>query len=265
MLRWYFVAAMCALSVICCRGESKSKSSSAPRSEASAHDALASDPIAAAVDHADRPAKDRARDATRKPAEVLRYFGVAPGMRVAELQTGRGYYAEILARVVGARGRVWAHNSPFVLRRYAEEPITERLARLGLSYVVRLDSELESLALPPGGVDMVLIVLFYHDTYWQKVDRAAMNKSVLAALRPGGIYGVIDHHAEAGSRDRDVRRLHRVDAELVKSEILAAGFELVGDSQLLRNTADDRTVNVFDASMRGRTDRFIFKFRKRAR
>ncbi len=87
---------------------------------------------------------------------------------------------------------------------------------------------------------------------------------ILRALKPGGVFGVVDHHAEAGSRDRDVKTIHRVDAELVKEEILAAGFELEAESDLLRHSEDDRTKNVIDAAIRGKTDRFVYRFRKRA-
>jgi predicted methyltransferase len=181
---------------------------------------------------------------------------------VAELMTGRGYYAEILGRAVGPAGKVYAHNTPFVLDRFAEAPLSERLEAEDLANVVKHDAELEDLTLPEGQLDAVLIILFYHDTYWQEVDRAAMLRGVLAALRPGGVFGVIDHHAEVGSGDRDVKTLHRGDAEMIKAEILAAGFELEAESDLLRRPDDDRTVNVFDDAIRGKTDRFVFKFRK---
>jgi predicted methyltransferase len=206
-----------------------------------------------------RPPEDAARDADRKPQEVMDFFGITPGQTVVELMAGRGYYAELLSQRVGPNGKVYAHNSPFVLKRFAEEPLTARLARPSLANVERLDTELDAPGLPDG-VDAVVIVLFYHDTYWQEVDRKAMNDAVFRALKPGGIYGVVDHHAEAGSGDRDVQSLHRVDAELVKEEILEAGFELDGESDLLRHPEDDRKTNVF--KMRGKTDRFTLRFRK---
>ena len=222
----------------------------------------ARDPLQRAVEHADRPEEDRARDADRRPREVLAFFGIGPGMRVADLMTGRGYYAEILARAVGIEGRVYAQNNPFVVERFADEPLRERLARPGLESVVRLDEELESPGLPRGELDAALLVLFYHDTVWQEVDRAAMNRAIFESLRPGGVFGVIDHHAEKGSGVRDVQTLHRIDAEVVKEEILAAGFVFDGESDLLRHPEDDRTQNVFDDAIRGKTDRFIYRFRK---
>jgi predicted methyltransferase len=222
----------------------------------------APDPVLVAVAAPERPAEDRARDADRKPTEVLHFFAIEPGMQVAELMTGRGYYAEILARAVGPTGRVYAHNSPFVLKRFAEAPLAERLARPGLENVSRLDREVDDPGLPAGELDAVLLILFYHDTYWMEADRARMNRAVFESLVPGGVYGVIDHFAEDGSGARDVKTLHRVDAQLVKKEILAAGFELEAESELLRHPEDDRTKNVFDEDIRGKTDRFIYRFRK---
>jgi predicted methyltransferase len=219
--------------------------------------------LQAAVDAADRPAEDRKRDVDRKPAEVLQFCGIQPGMNVAEMMAGSGYYTEILSAALGEEGRLYVHNSPFVLQRFAEGPISERLARLDAANITRIDSEPERPGLP-GGLDAVLLIRFYHDFYWQEVDRAAFNQAVYEALAPGGIYCVLDHHAEAGSGDRDVQRLHRVDAEMVKSEILSAGFEWDAQSDLLRNPEDDRTWNIFDddAARRDRTDRFLFRFRK---
>jgi predicted methyltransferase len=218
--------------------------------------------LAAAVANPDRPAADRDRDRDRRPAEVLQFFGIEPGMAVADLMAGSGYYTEILAHAVGADGRVICHNSPFVVKRFAEGPISERLDRMAADNVTRHDAPLDDLGLDDASLDAALMVLFYHDTYWQEVDRAAMNRQIYAALKPGGMFGVVDHFAEAGSGSRDNQVLHRIDAELVKAEILAAGFELADSSDLLRHPEDDRMRNVFDPDIRGETDRFIFKFRK---
>jgi len=218
--------------------------------------------IAAAVAHPGRPQDDRVRDNDRRPAEVMTFLGVEPGMAIADLQTGRGYYAELFARTVGATGKVYAQNNAFVVKRFADKPLADRLARLGFDHLVRIDRELETLGFPEGTLDLVHIGLFYHDTYWQKVDRAAMNRSILSALKPGGIYAIVDHHAEVGSGERDVKTLHRGDAAQIKAEVLAAGFEWVGESELLGHPEDDRKTNVFAPAIRGKTDRFIYKFRK---
>lgn len=214
-----------------------------------------------AVEHEARPAEDRARDADRKPTAVLGFFDVNPGQTVVELMAGRGYYTEILARVVGPKGKVYAQNNQFVLEKFAEGPLSKRLEHPDLANVERLDTELDAPKIPDG-VDHVLMILFYHDAFWMEVDRAKMNAAVFAALKPGGVYGIVDHHAEAASGARDVKSLHRVDVEVVKKEILAAGFELVGESDVLRHEEDDRTKNVFDESLRGKTDRFVLAFRK---
>lgn len=218
--------------------------------------------IREAIASSERPESDRARDSDRQPAAIMEFFGVSTGMKVADLMTGSGYYAELLARVVGSEGRVYAHNTPFVLNRFAEKPLSERLARMSMPHVQRWDRELEDLGLPEGELDVVQMVMFYHDTYWQGVDRTAMNRGVYQALKPGGIYGIVDHHAAAGTGDEHVKSLHRVEAELVKKEIVAAGFEFVADSDALAHPDDDRTINVFDKSIRGKTDRFVLKFRK---
>lgn len=218
--------------------------------------------IAAALASPDRPDEDRARDADRRPAEVLAFLGFEPGMVVADVMSGRGYYTELLARAVGPTSKVYAQNNAFVLDKFAREALDARLAHPGLDAVVRVEAELEGLGLPEGQVDLVWMGLFFHDTYWMQADRTALLASVMASLRPGGVFGLSDHHAEAGSGDRDVKTLHRVDRAVVLAEIEAAGFVLEAESDLLRNPGDDRTVNVFDDAIRGRTDRFLFKFRK---
>jgi predicted methyltransferase len=224
--------------------------------------------LRAAIETEQRPADDRARDAARKPYEVLRFFDIRPGMHVADLGAGGGYVSEILARTVGAEGRVYVQNSPLVIERFAAKPLGERLARLAMPHVQRLDSELDELGLPTGELDAVVMVLVYHDTLWMQkgsggtADRAKMNRAIFDALKPGGVFGVIDHHAQAGSRDRDVQTVHRIDAELVEQEILAAGFVLDAESDVLRHPEDDRTKNVFDPALRGQTDQFIYRFRK---
>lgn len=223
----------------------------------------ADDEIRAAVGHPARPADDRARDATRHPADVLYFCDLRPGARVADLMAGDGYYTEILARAVLPAGRVYAQNNGISASRYGEK-LAARLARPGLENVVRLDRELEDPGLPSGALDAVLMFLFYHDTYWMKVDRAAMLRRIHDALVPGGVFCVSDHHAAPGAGTRDVKTLHRVELDVVKREILAAGFVLEASGDRLRNPADDRTRSVFDEAIRGRTDRFLLRFRKPA-
>ena len=201
----------------------------------------------AVVDDPLRPDEDRARDVNRKPGEVLGFFGISEGMRVVDLQAGTGYYTELLSAVVGPEGSVIAQNNDFVVSRFADGPMNERIARIaeaGRKNITRLDAELDEMELP-GGLDAAIFVRFYHDLFWlptpdgDLTDRAEFLRRVFDALAPGGIFGVIDHHAEAGSGDRDAvdprEGLHRIDAELVMAEILAAGFVLDIKSDLLSN------------------------------
>jgi len=211
-----------------------------------------------------RPAQDVARDADRKPQAVMDFFGIEPGMRVVELMAGRGYYAELLARRVGDEGNVWAHNTPFVLDRFAAGPIEERLRNPALHNVRPLETELEDPHLPRR-VDAVLIILFFHDLYWQDVDRERMLRRLYRDLDADAILGIVDHQAAAGAGTRDVKTLHRVEASVVQAELEAAGFELVETSDLLAHPEDDHSRSAFDPEIRGKTDRFVHKYKKRPR
>jgi predicted methyltransferase len=222
--------------------------------------------VAAAVTATDRSAADRALDAGRHPAEMLAFFGIAPGMKVAELGAGGGYTSELLARTVGAKGKVYGQNAPFVLQRFAEKPWSERLAKPVMANVVRLDRPFDD-PFPPEveNLDAVLIVLFYHDTIWQKVDRDRMNRAVLRALKPGGVYGIVDHSAKPGRGAADVETLHRVDEQTVREEVEKAGFHLARSADFLRNPDDPRDWNdspTAAGERRGQSDRFVLAFVK---
>jgi predicted methyltransferase len=218
----------------------------------------------AVVAAADRSEADRALDAGRQPAAMLAFFGIRPGMRVAELGAGGGYTTELLARAVGPTGVVYAQNSPFILARFAEAPWSARLAKPVMRNVVRVDREFDDpLPSEARSLDAVLNVLFYHDTVWMPVDRDRMNRAIFAALRPGGIYGIVDHSARVGAGLGDVQTFHRIEESVLRREIEAAGFELVAEADFLRNPADPRDWN--DApraagARRGTSDRFVLKF-----
>jgi predicted methyltransferase len=224
------------------------------------------DAVRAAVAAPDRSGADRALDDGRKPAETLAFFGIEPGARVAELGAGGGYTTEVMARVVGEKGRVWGQNSAFLLERFAEKPWSERLATPVMANVVRLDRPFDDpVPADVTNLDAVLIVLFYHDTVWQKVDRAKMNQAVFRALRPGGVYGVVDHAAAAGRGIEDVETLHRIEESELVREIEAAGFRLDGAAAFLRNPDDTRDWSASPrvaAERRGTSDRFVLKFVK---
>ena len=229
-----------------------------------------------AVDDPLRPDEDRARDADRKPAEILDFFGIEPGMRVVDLQSTRGYYTELVSAIVGTEGIVYAHNNDFVWNRFAQKPLTERIDRLtgaGRTNIERIEAELDELSLPQG-LDAALFVRFYHDLFWlptpdgDQADRTKFLAQVFASLKPGGVFGVIDHHAEPGSGERDAldprQGLHRIDIAVVMKEILAAGFVLDAESDVLANPGDTRDWNIFvdDGARRDKTDRFVLRFVK---
>lgn len=223
---------------------------------------------AAIVASPDRSDADRALDAGRKPVELLGFIDVGPGMRVADLMSGGGYTAELLARAVGSSGVVYSQNTRFVLQRFAEKPWTARLATPAMRNVVRVESALES-PLPPEAVhlDAVVMILFYHDTVWQQVDRAAMNKAIYAALRPGGSFVVVDHSGRPGSGATETQTLHRIEEKVVREEIEAAGFRLAAEADFLRNPGDARDWNdspTAAGERRGTSDRFVLRFVKPA-
>ena len=222
--------------------------------------------IRAIVDAPDRSAEDRALDGGRHPAEMLAFFGIKPGMKVAELGAGGGYTSELLARAVGPTGVVYGQNSRFLLERFAEKPWTQRLAKPVDKVIVRVDREFAD-PLPPEAhdLDAVFIVLFYHDTVWMDVDRAKMNAAVFRALKPGGIFAVIDHSAKPGSGLADVQTFHRIDERVARQEIERAGFRLASSASFLRNPADTRDWNdspIAAGARRGTSDRFVLEFVK---
>jgi predicted methyltransferase len=256
-----------ALAAVSCCGSTPPPPASSPQTAAAALPAApAVSPAAAAVSAPDRAPEDRALDGGRHPVELLQLAGVAPGQKVAELFAGGGYTTELLARVVGPSGQVYGQNSAFVLQRFAEKPWSERLHKPVMANVVRVDRDLDD-PLPPEAhdLDAVLMVLVYHDTVWQGVDRARMNAAIFRALRPGGVFLVVDHSARAGSGVADVQTLHRIDEAVVKDEVARAGFKLVAEADFLRNPADPRDWNDSPrvaAERRGTSDRFVLKFVK---
>jgi len=214
----------------------------------------------------DRDEKDRALDAQRHPAEMLSFFGIAPGQRVGELVAGGGYTTELLARVVGERGEVFAENPSSILDKFAAIPWGQRMSKPIMTNVRSVQRELES-PFPPEAhdLDAVLMVLFYHDTVWMKTDRGKMNKAVFDALKHGGVYGIVDHSGRAGSGTSEAQSLHRIEEKTVVDEVTRAGFKLEAEGEFLRNPSDKRDWNdspMAAGSKRGTSDRFALKFVK---
>ena len=222
--------------------------------------------VRASVDSPLRPAKDREQDAKRKPFDVMRFAGVKPGEKVIDMFSATGWYAELLSRVVGPKGHVYAQNPPSVLARFGDKPITERLSNNRLPNVERLDKPLNEMGLKPASLDGVMLNLVFHDMYWITPNVDGLLTDLHAALKPGAWVAVIDHHAPPGTRDsfaKDPRGQHRIDEAFVKERFAAAGFVLDGESEILREPSDDRTQAFFAPSMQGKnTDKFVLRFRR---
>ena len=224
--------------------------------------------LTAAIASPARSADNVKLDEGRKPSQVLQFLGLKSGMHVLDLFGANAYWAEITSPVVGPKGHVTVWNpSQFYSdkRKQAFEAFMATHPNVSI-----VTSPFESPDLPKNYADWVILNDNYHDTYWQnekykipQMDPNAFLKAVYAAMKPGAVIGVIDHVAVPNKDTRaTVEKLHRIDPEVVKADFKRAGFQLVGTSNILRNPADTHDVEVHDAKIAGKTDRFIFKFRK---
>ncbi|HJY38793.1 MAG TPA: hypothetical protein VJ299_15055 [Steroidobacteraceae bacterium] len=220
--------------------------------------------LTAALASADRPAEDKARDADRKPAELMEFFGVKPGMTTVDIIALGGYVTEVLSVAVGPKGKVYAQNPPIALQlrdgMYAKQ-ITERLAANRLKNVVRVDADLPaSSQIPPGSVDVAITAMNYHDVRNRNPDDGvAFLKAINTMLKPGGVLGVTDHVGNDGANNA---QLHRIPKHFLLDDAKAAGFVVDGESDILAHAADDHTKMVFDPTLRGKTDQFVVRLRK---
>ena len=230
--------------------------------------ALAKTPayVAAAVADAGRADADKQLDVDRKPADMVVFAGIKPGSRVMDLAPGGGYFTRVFAKAVGDKGWVYAfvpaELDPIIAKRFPGVDIKKQFA--AYPNVSVLHGPINSLAAPES-LDVVWTAQNYHDfhdPFYAPADLALINKAVYAALKPGGVYVVLDHAAQDGSGLCDTNTIHRIDEAVVKKEVEAAGFKLVGESNVLRNPKDPRDKLVFDASIRHHTDQFILKFIK---
>lgn len=251
MIRTVFAAA--ALALAACA------SAPPPTPEATAQTA-----IAAAILDSSRPAEDVARDDARKPALLLAFAGVRPGQFVGEMFPGGGYFTRLLSTTVGPRGKVIALVPADTAARSPRQIDPVRAIAANPTYSNVTVETPNGAPTPSILVDVVWTTQNYHDihAYSGAEAAAAINRAVFSALKPGGVYLVVDHSAQMGSGVRDVKTLHRIDEAVVKQEVQAAGFVLEAESDMLANPADPRTALVFDPSIRGHTDQFVLRFRK---
>ncbi|MBV9550617.1 MAG: class I SAM-dependent methyltransferase [Alphaproteobacteria bacterium] len=224
-------------------------------------------PIEMAVKDADRPAADTSRDAGRKPAELLAFAGIKPGMVVVDMLPGAGYFTRLFARAVGPKGRVYAYFGTQYdarLKGQGQDP-DNQFAALKHTYpnLGVIHGPLEGFVTPQK-VDLVWTSDNYHDMHNKAyaMDPAKVNKAVFASLKPGGIYLVMDHRAAKGAGAGVTETLHRMDEDIAKKEIEAAGFRLVAESKILTNPSDDNSKRVFEQGEHDHTDQFVLKFVK---
>lgn len=220
---------------------------------------VAAQPAAAAASA--RPAADVARDAARHPAEMVAFAGIKPGSKVADFIPGSGYFTRVFAEAVGPQGHVYA----FVPKAAENVENLGPDARALAAAYPNVTAFIVPLEAPgfPEPLDVVWTAQNYHDFHNFGAKAAgAFNKAAFDALKPGGVYVVVDHADVAGSGAKDTNTLHRIDPALVKEEVVAAGFVFDGESKVLANPADPHDKIVFDPSIRGHTDQFAFRFKK---
>jgi predicted methyltransferase len=229
----------------------------AAQAQTNVHDPKPSAAATAAVADAARPDNDKARDVNRKPAEVVTIAGVKPGDTVIELGSGGGYYTRILAKTVGANGKVFAivgAQPPGAAERM--KPLTDAYPNLQI-----VADDMTKMTNEPAKADVIWTTENYHD-FHNRIDMAALNKAMFNALKPGGIFLVEDHAAAPGAGATVTGTLHRIEPATVQQEVTAAGFKLVRTSDILANPADNHTGANAETSIRGKTDRFIFVFQR---
>jgi predicted methyltransferase len=260
-----FIAALLSVSALGVAGTvaCAADAPAAPAAPAAEYKVPASVPayIRSAVESPARSAEQKARDANRKPAEVLALSGVKPGDKVVEFASFGQYFTTLISDIVGPKGMVYMYDLPYTEQRAGAASRAFVASHTNSKYEL---VDYNTLKLPDG-VDIVFNVLYYHDLPLNNIDTASLNKRIFDSLKPGGVFFIVDHNAAPGSGTRDTKTLHRIDPAVIKKEVTAAGFELVEESKLLAHAEDDHTKMVFSPGTRGLTDQTIFKFRRPAK
>ncbi len=216
-----------------------------------------------AVADTTRPAADQGRDADRKPAKMLVFARVKTGEAVVDFLPGKGYFTRLFSTAVGASGQVYAVTPQLFVDSHKGATLPSIAGENGHANVHDIVAANGTLGLPVQA-DLVWTSQNYHDVHvWGGPDAAAqLNKAVFQALKPGGLYVILDHAGPAGLDEAGIKKLHRIDEATVIREVEAAGFAPDGETNVLRNPADPHTAIVFDPSIRGKTDQFLLRFRK---
>lgn len=219
--------------------------------------------VAAAISDSNRPAADKGRDAARKPAEMIAFAGIKPGDTILEILPGGGYFTRIFSKTVGPQGRIYA-AVPDAKSSDAEPAASQIALNAEYSNVSVVPLTIEALkALPP--LDAIWTSQNYHDLHLSRVhaDMTKLDKAWFDILKPGGVVVIVDHVALPGSPATETAdKLHRIDPAVARKEMEAAGFKFDGESDVLRNPSDPHTMIVFDPSIRGKTDQFVYRFKK---
>ncbi len=210
----------------------------------------------------DREPENRALDGVRKPAQLLEFLKVAPGMRIADIGAGAGYTSELLSRAVGPDGKVFAQNHAS-WGEFVDKPLEQLLAKPANANIVRVTSDFGAI-LPEDArnLDLIVVILVYHDIVYMTQDRSVMNKALLDALKPGGSLIVIDHSAKEGTGTTACQTIHRIEQKVVVDELTAAGFKLNASADFLADPKDTKDTMAFGRPVQPQTDRFVLKFTK---
>ena len=244
--------------------------------QAAQYSKLSEQKLSAILSEPTRPAADKSRDEDRKPVSIMSFSGVSTGDHVLDLAAGGGWYSELFSRAVGPAGKVYMQNDE-VIWRFSENPVAERTKNKRLANVVRLDNvAIANMQVPPASINIAFTALNYHDMFFTEmtqdgkkvqlrdsiVDYKKALAAIKTALKDDGVFIIIDHSAQLGSGYDAANSVHRIDPNIVKFQLEEAGFKLAEEAYYLRNPADDLSKSVFDPSIRGNTDRFVYKFVK---
>lgn len=214
-----------------------------------------------------RSEQDKEADARRKPAEFMTFLDIKPGMKVLDVFSGGGYYTEIASAAVGQQGLVDAHNNQAYVTYIGDEKLSARYQNNRLPNVTQITQEANQLSLEKQKYDRVLLVLSFHDLFyvddkngWPKIDAPAFMAQIKQSMAAGGVIGIIDHNAKAGTDISSAQTAHRIDENIIKQKMQEWGFKLAGESNHLRNADDPLDIPMYAPKIKGKTDRVVLKY-----